>query len=95
LLLKCSNGDSIFKFKFVTRFVEFGRDEPEGVSDETVDDEVDGGVEDHEEVREEDQDLHLVGRPPGVRPTPHDLVHVGELVDVEDDSVMEFSVQIE
>ena len=43
-------------------------------------------------MREEDQDLHLACRPPGVRPTSHDLVHVGELVDVENDSGME-SVQ--
>ena len=52
---------------------------------EAVNDEIDWGVENHEEVREEDEDLHLVSRPPGKRPTAHDLVHVGELVDVQDD----------
>ena len=61
---------------------------------ETVNDKIDWRVEDHEEVREEDQYLHLVGRPPRVRTTAHDLVHVGELVNVEDDSRKERSFDI-
>ena len=43
---------------------------------------------------EEDQYLHLVGRPPRVRTTAHDLVDVGELVNVEDDSRKERSFDI-
>jgi len=65
---------------------------PESMSNETVDYKIDWGIEDHEEVREEDQDLHLVGRPPGVRPAAHDLVHVAELVDVQDDPEKVFRV---
>ena len=45
-------------------------------------------------MREEDQYLHLVGRPPRVRTTAHDLVDVGELVNVEDDSRKERSFDI-
>ena len=55
------------------------------MANETVHDEIDRRVENHEEVREEHKDLHLVSRPPGKRPTPHDLVHIRELVDIQDD----------
>lgn len=65
---------------------------PESMADEAVDYKIDWGVEDHEEVWKEDQDLHLVGRPPGVRPAAHDLVHVAELVDVQDDPETVFRV---
>ena len=52
------------------------------MSDKAVDNEIDWRIEDHEKVGEEDQDLHLMGRPPGKGATSHYLVHTGELIDV-------------